>query len=102
MPKYKHRLIRKYFHYCKKYNVSVCQCEFGGSSCSTSESMSKYIRISKIISTTVKVKPAEVMDGIIELIPVNSRPFTLLEDLGFQKAFDSVMWNRLWINAEST
>lgn len=53
--------------------------------------MNKYIRSTKIITTTVTVKPLQVMDGIVELVTANSRPFTLLEDSGFEKAFGGVI-----------
>lgn len=63
--------------------------------------MSKYIWTSLIISsTTVMAEPAELTNGIIELLTVNSRLFTLLEDLSFQKAFDS--YDRLRIDIKST
>lgn len=74
--------------------------EFGSSSRRTSGPMSKYIRTFKIISTTVMVKPAEVINGIIELITVNSQPFTLPGGFRFPKSF----WhccNRLRIDVES-
>lgn len=50
-----------------------------------------YFRTEKLVTVTAAVKPKDVLDGIVELLTVNGRPFSLLTDSGFERAFGPIL-----------
>ena len=53
---------------------------------------------------TVRLNDSEVMDACVELVTVNARPFTLMEDSGFRKLLNPILeglQDKIVINAEN-